>query len=37
MGESRKSKEKNIRKWGYGDREMAILWCHEFFGAPLAA
>ena len=37
MRERRKSKEKNIRKWGYGEREMAILWCHEFFGVLLAA
>ena len=29
MRERRKSKEKNIRKWGYGEREMAILWCRE--------
>jgi hypothetical protein len=28
-------KSKNIRKWGYDAREMAIL-CHEFFGALLA-
>jgi len=25
MRERRKSKERNIRKWGYGEREMAIL------------
>ena len=25
MGERRKSKEKNIWKWGYGEREMAVL------------
>ena len=37
MRERRKSKEKNIRKWGYGEREMVILWCHEFFGVLLAA
>jgi len=36
MRERRKSKE-NIRKWGYGEREMVILWCHEFFGVQLAA
>jgi len=26
-----------MRKWGYGEREIAILWCHEFFGVLLAA
>jgi len=30
-------KRKNIRKWGYGEREMVIIWCHEFFGILLAA
>ena len=28
MRERRKSKEKSIRKWGYGEREMVILWRH---------
>jgi hypothetical protein len=36
MKERRKSKEK-VRKQGYGEREMSILRCHEFFGVLLAA
>ena len=36
MRERRKPKEKNIRKWGYSEREMVILGCHEFFGVLLA-
>ena len=26
-----------MRNWGYGEREMVILWCRELFGALLAA
>jgi len=37
MRERRKKERKNIRKWGYGEREMVILWCHEFVGVLLAA
>jgi len=33
----KKIKRKNIRKWGYGGREMVILWCQEIFGVPHAA
>jgi len=33
----KKIKRNNIRKWGYGEREMAILWCNEFLGVVLAA
>ena len=25
-----KIKRKNIRQWGYSEREMAILGCHDF-------
>jgi hypothetical protein len=37
MRDRRKSKEKNIRKWSYGKREMAVLRYPEFLGILLAA
>jgi hypothetical protein len=36
MGERRKSKKK-IRKCGYGEREMAVVECLQFFGVLLSA
>jgi len=32
----KKIKRKNVRKWGYSEKEMAIL-CHEFYGVLFAA
>jgi len=33
----KKVKRKNMRKWGYVERKMAILWCHQLFGVLLGA
>jgi len=33
----KKIERKNVWKWGYGEREMVMLWCNEFFGVVLAA